>query len=238
MRKHYKIISIAFMIILSITAISLVGCSTKNKDRTLYDNVKITKMNNYNILNETAEHNEIVIIGDSIVEIYPTYELYPFTVYNRGISGDTSNRLLERIDGNALTIKPKIMVILIGTNDYNSHLTQNDTVANIKAMIELTDKLSPDTKVIIQSVYPVNKNMNKWSSSMVGGRSNKDIDNLNIKIKSMVESLNNAKYVYADINTVLKTENNIANPDYFYDGLHPNVNGYKAITSALLPYLS
>ena len=92
--------------------------------KTAYDLVKQTKKENYLFLNENyAHHGQTVLFGDSITEIFNSYELfYTFSkvtgqaVYNRGISGDTSDRLLERLKCNALNITPKNLVILIGTN--------------------------------------------------------------------------------------------------------------------------
>lgn len=67
-----------------------------------YDLVKRTKQENYLFLNENyAKHGQTVLFGDSVTEIFNSYELfYNFSqksgqaVYNRGISGDTSDRLL------------------------------------------------------------------------------------------------------------------------------------------------
>lgn len=80
----------------------------KEKDyqkKTRYDLVKKTKAENFKYLNENFSlKGQTVLIGDSITEIFNYYELfYSFcqktgqAVYNRGISGDTSDRLLERL---------------------------------------------------------------------------------------------------------------------------------------------
>ncbi len=86
-----------------------------------------------------ARHGQTVLFGDSITEIFNSYKLfYAFSqttgqaVYNRGISGDTSDRLLERLECNALNINPKNLVILIGTNDIGIGLPPEYTLNNIK----------------------------------------------------------------------------------------------------------
>ena len=84
-----------------------------------------TKKCNYTMLNKKyALKNQTVLLGDSITDFFNYYELfYDFckssgqAVYNRGISGDTTDRLLERLYDNVLSIEPKNIVLLIGTND-------------------------------------------------------------------------------------------------------------------------
>ena len=68
---------------------------------TVYNREMATKKNNYTFLNKkyTIE-NQTIILGDSITDFFNWYELfYDFSktsgqgVYNRGISGDTTDRL-------------------------------------------------------------------------------------------------------------------------------------------------
>ena len=99
-----------------------------------------------------ARHGQTVLFGDSITEIFNSYKLfYAFSqtskqaVYNRGISGDTSDRLLERLECNALNISPKNLVILIGTNDIGIGLPPEYTLNNIKEILQRTQKLCPNT---------------------------------------------------------------------------------------------
>ena len=90
-----------------------------------------------------ARHGQTVLFGDSITEIFNSYKLfYAFSqttgqaVYNRGISGDTSDRLLERLECNALNISPKNLVILIGTNDIGIGVPTEYTLKNIRVHLE------------------------------------------------------------------------------------------------------
>jgi hypothetical protein len=75
---------------------------------TMYNSEQQTKRENYRILNnEYALKNQTILLGDSITDFFNWYELfYDFSkesgqaVYNRGISGDTTDRLLERLEEN------------------------------------------------------------------------------------------------------------------------------------------
>ena len=114
---------------------------------------KADEKRKFYFLNEKyARHGQTALFGDSITEIFNSYELfYAFSqttgqaVYNRGISGDTSDRLLERLESNALNISPKNLVILIGTNDIGIGLPPEYTLNNIKEILQRTQKLCPNT---------------------------------------------------------------------------------------------
>ena len=90
----------------------------KQKDyskNTVYNSEMVSKKNNFSLLNKKyALENQTVLLGDSITDFFTWYELfYDFSkssgqaVYNRGISGDTTDRLLERLYDNVLYIEPK-----------------------------------------------------------------------------------------------------------------------------------
>ena len=151
--------------------------------KTAYDHVKQTKKENFSFLNEKyAQQGQTVLFGDSITEIFNSYELfYAFSqttgqaVYNRGISGDTSDRLLERLECNALNINPKNLVILIGTNDIGIGLPPEYTLKNIQEILQKTQKLCPNTNIVLQAIYPVNSHLSSIARQMVGKRSNKKI---------------------------------------------------------------
>ena len=123
--------------------------------KTAYDHVKQTKKENFSFLNEKyAQQGQTVLFGDSITEIFNSYELfYAFSqttgqaVYNRGISGDTSDRLLEKLECNALNINPKNLVILIGTNDIGIGVPTEYTLKNIKEILQRTQTLCSNTAV-------------------------------------------------------------------------------------------
>ena len=110
---------------------------------TEYNREQKTKRQNFCILNEEyALKNQTVLLGDSITDFFNWYELfYDFSknsgqaVYNRGISGDTTDRLLERLQENVLNIKPKNIVLLIGTNDIGRGLPLSMSIENVSKIM-------------------------------------------------------------------------------------------------------
>lgn len=77
------------------------------------------------------------------------------TFFNRGISGDKVFQLRDRWEAECLQLKPSVLSILIGVNDYwatNKHAYTGtiETYHNdFKALLELTFKSLPEVKVII-----------------------------------------------------------------------------------------
>ncbi|MDE6870407.1 MAG: hypothetical protein K2J75_06730 [Clostridia bacterium] len=221
-------IIVAFILCSSIFAGVLSGCSSVIS--TDYDVVKQTKRDNYTLLNENyAQKNQTVLIGDSIIEIYNT-ELFDGVldtkVYNRGISGDTSDKLLERLEDNALNIAPQNLIVLVGTNDLSRKISLDTVLDNISKTVEKSKQAGVEN-IIICSLLPVNKSIN---STMVGIRSNKDIQQLNSLLK---EECLHQQVTFVDLYPILADGDGNFDKQYTYDGLHPNAQGYVVITQAL-----
>lgn len=204
-----------------------------------YDLVKTTKQENYLFLNENyAKHGQTVLFGDSITEIFNSYELfYDFSqksgqaVYNRGISGDTSDRLLWRLKTNALNIEPRNLVILIGTNDLGLGVPIEAIVRNIGEILRITAQTLPNTNIVLQGVYPVNKYMSLTAAKMVGRRKNKDIRALNEQLQAL--ALNNGVF-YLDLTDTLADKKGRLAKEFCYDGLHLNAHGFAAAAQEII----
>ena len=230
MKKKALIICIV-LICLILSCFLLTSCN--GSSQTEYDIVKKTKMENFELLNRSAKENQVVFIGDSIIELFPTYELFADKdkiVYNRGISGDTSDRMLERMDKNCLNINPNVVYILVGTNDIAKNIDHSTIIDNISKSIDKC-KENGVQKIIVSGLYPVNKAIN---SNMVGSRTNEEILELNSKLQVLVK---NKSVVYSDVFDCLKDSQGNFDKEYTYDGLHPNAKGYLVITNTIMPLI-
>lgn len=202
--------------------------------KTKYDTVKKTKKENFTFLNKNyCNKNQTVLAGDSITEIYNHTEFFEdytkrtgLTVYNRGISGDTSDRLFERFEENVLSICPKNLVILIGTNDLGYGAAPEFTVKNVRKILDLTKEKCPNTNVLLLGVYPINYNQGK--------RSNKDIKAINSMLKPLAEEKGVS---YLDISDKLSDSTGKLNPKLTYDGLHLNAHGFEVVTNNIISFL-
>jgi lysophospholipase L1-like esterase len=82
-------------------------------------------------------------------------------IYNRGISGNKVYQLAERWDKECLDLKPTVLSILIGVNDYWHFLNgkYNGTVKTYKddytALLNRTKEKLPDVKLIIGEPFAV-----------------------------------------------------------------------------------
>lgn len=196
-----------------------------------YNTEKKTKTENFNFLNTFAKQGQIVFCGDSIVEIWPLGEMFSdlkektgLKIYNRGISGDTSNRMAQRLDENVCTLNPKAVYLLIGTNDIGERYPEEYICHNLKKMIMSVRNHCPECEIFVQSLLPVNKQINRY---MVGKRKNSELKDLNEQYKVICKE-NNCTYV--DVyNAVLDHNGNFKN-EYTYDGLHPSAPGYAVIS--------
>ncbi len=205
---------------------------------TLYNREMTTKKNNYTFLNQKyALENQTVLLGDSITDFFNWYELfYDFSkssgqaVYNRGISGDTTDRLLERLKDNVLCIKPKNIVLLIGTNDIGRGLPLSMTLENMENIIKMTKAACPGVNFIIEAVYPINQQMRNHNEK----RSNKKINEMNKEYTKLCEKYN---CVWLDFTDELKDEDGNLKEEFTFDGLHINAHAYEIIANHVIPML-
>lgn len=206
------------------------------RKRTAYNAEKQNKATNFAHLNKHyCNKGQIVIAGDSITEIcnmelYRAYEKRnSLDVYNRGISGDTSDRLLERLQSNVLCLMPKSIVYLIGTNDISIGADEEYVFSNIEEIIIKTCDFCPDANIILLKVFPVD------------GRNNRFIKKKNSVIKRLNDKLDIFEKRYGitvlDLTDELSDNNGMFNSKYTYDGLHPNVYGYEIETTEIIKLL-
>lgn len=204
---------------------------------TEYNAEKNNKKDNFTFLNSKyCKHCQTVLAGDSITELYNHTELFAdytertgLMVYNRGISGDTSNRLLERFEDNVLNIYPKNLVMLIGTNDLGVGAGTDFTVKNIEKIIDLTKNKCPDTNIILLGIYPINSTIKNQ-----GRRSNEDIRTINAQL----EILSRKKSIrFIDLTDKLCDSSGNLNSSFTYDGLHLNAKGFEVVTDNIINYI-
>lgn len=181
-----------------------------------------------------AKEGQVVFFGDSITEMLNVSDWYGeysvksgLEVYNRGIGGDTVLGLYRRAKENVLCIKPKAVVILIGTNDLQFEFTPDFIAMNMENTLKLFKEECPDCKVILEAVYPV-------IEGRAGRRKNKDILEVNNKYKALAE-----KYgaTFIDLTDILSDSKGNLKADCTYDGLHLSAKGYEVTTREIAKLL-
>lgn len=187
--------------------------------------------------------NRVVFMGDSITDGWKLNEYFPNQPFvNRGISGQTTSQMLLRFRPDVIDLKPKVVVILAGTNDiaFNTGpITLEGIEGNIMSMCELAR--ANNINVVLSSILPVSDyNKNKAGESIIRTvqRQPAQILELNRWMKNYAAQ---NKLVYLDYFSAMIDDKGFLKPDIARDGLHPNDKGYaimkplaeKAIATAL-----
>ncbi len=182
--------------------------------------------------------NRVVFLGDEITERWGTgnEKFFPGKPYfNRGIAHQTTPQMLVRFRQDVISLKPKVVVILAGSNDLGGlagPITQNVAAENFMSMAELAK--AHGIRVVLASVTPVcNCTGQNWPARRTVGK----ILGLNEWLKSYAEE---AGAVYLDYYSAL-VQGRAMNRNFTVDGLVPNEEGYrlmaplaeKAIAAAL-----
>ena len=183
----------------------------------------------FNKLSITSK--DIVFIGNSITNGAEWNELFPQKrVKNRGISGDTSEGVFDRLDA-VVKGKPAKIFILIGVNDISREIKVETIVLNMKQIVEKIQKESPKTKIYIQSIVPVNPDFEMFKGHMKPEL----IKEINQFYQNIAQEY---KVNYIDLYShFLEDGTDKMNKKYTNDGLHLLGEGYLLWREIVKPYL-
>lgn len=174
-----------------------------------------------------ADQGAIVFLGDSITQAWGDDFLGQFEglkVANRGISGDTTRGMLVRLQEDVLALKPRAIVMLLGTNDIEDKGTPEDSVTNLTAIFAAIKAHDPSLPVIFCRIFP---------SSAKKKRSPEAIAAHNQAFDALVKG--NPQITVVDTWTLFANDDKDAIPTYFHDMLHINRSGYERWAAALHP---
>ena len=170
-----------------------------------------------------AGENRVVFMGDSITEgwnIEGPQGSFPGKPYiNRGISGQTTPQMLVRFRQDVIALKPKVVVILAGTNDVAGNtgpMTPEQTQDNLAAMAEMA--IGNHIRVVLCSILPAYDF--PWKPGMEPAPK---ILALNQWIKAYAAQKG---YVYVDYHSAMKDARDGLPPTLSQDGVHPLPAGY------------
>ena len=171
--------------------------------------------------------SDIVFLGNSITAGTDWMELLGRTdVRNRGISGDISFGVLERLI-EVTEGKPAKIFILIGINDISRNIPDSLIICNYRKIIHRIKKESPSTKIYFHTLMPVNNSFTQFKNHY-----NKDehILYVNEQIRKIGAE---EKITVIDLYPHFLNAEKKLDPKYTIDGLHLNAEGYKLWASLL-----
>jgi len=192
------------------------------------------------------DEQRVVFMGDSITDMWvlPRFGgFFPGKPYiGRGIGGQTTPQMLLRFREDVILLRPKVVVILAGTNDIAGNtgpITIEETEGNLASMAELAR--ANGIRVVLSSVMPVSNYARDGEGKPLDMRIKRPpekILELNVWIKKYAAEKGG---VYLDYFSATVDEKGMLKKELSEDGLHPNAAGYavmaplaeKAIQAAL-----
>jgi lysophospholipase L1-like esterase len=173
----------------------------------------------------------VLFLGDSITagwagggkEVWKRYD--PYNAANFGIGGDRTQHVLWRIENGELAdIKPKVTVLMIGTNNLKDD--EPDKISEAIEMIVKQIREKTGSKVLLLGIFPRGADPNNADTQMFRGK----IAKINERIAKMDDG-NNIKYL--DISKVFLEPDGSISKEIMKDGLHPGAEGYKRWADAM-----
>jgi len=177
-----------------------------------------------------ADQDSVVFLGDSITQGWGDNmgDSFPgLKVANRGISGDTTRGMLLRLDQDVLALKPKALVMLMGTNDLEEGADAASVAQNIELMLKSIQKHNPALPVTLCRVFPASASKKRPADQ---------IQAINTAIAKVAKNFSQVTLV--DTWTLFADEKGDAKPAEFPDLLHPNQAGYSKWAAAIRPILA
>ncbi|MGH2622331.1 MAG: GDSL-type esterase/lipase family protein [Sphingobacterium sp.] len=167
-------------------------------------------------------NKDLVFLGNSITFWAAWSELVPSQKHlkNRGIPGDNSYGVLERLD-DILSGRPRMIFLMIGINDLAQGIPENVLLDNIKRITMRTKEKSPNTTLIIQSILPTNKSFNQLINHY---KAQDQLPIINEQLKTIAEEY---KVVYLDLYTHFINADGLLKEEFSWDGVHLTLLGYQ-----------
>jgi lysophospholipase L1-like esterase len=177
------------------------------------------------------DQGAVVFVGDSITQDWgdDLGGSFPgLKVANRGISGDTSRGVLIRIHEDVLSLRPRAVVILVGTNDIEEG-ADPETIAGNMALILGALRASPNREmpILLCEVFPSSPSLKRPADRLT-------------QVNRLYASLAKCDphITLLDTWAVFADDRGNAKPSEFPDLLHPNAIGYGKWAALLRPALA
>jgi lysophospholipase L1-like esterase len=179
----------------------------------------------------------LLFMGDSITDFWMgrgakvwAKEYGKFDPADFGVSGDRTEHVLWRIENGELDgISPKVVVLMIGTNNINS--SADKIIAGDTKIVEEIHAKLPETKLLLLGIFP--RGVDPKKSRGVAATREK-ISTVNAALAKLDDG---AKTRYLDIGDKFLTPDGVLTPEVMPDGLHPSANGYQIWADAMRPLL-
>lgn len=211
----YKII---FSLALILAASNLSRAQQSSWDSTYRPGSYLKKIEGFQ--NEGITRKDFVFLGNSITAGTDWAKLLNLpNAKNRGISGDITFGVLERLD-QVILAKPAKVFVLIGINDISRDIPDSVILSNYKKIIQRIQDGSKKTKIYFYTLLPVNASFNKFKNHY-----NKDQHIL--WLNEQIRSLASKKVTVIDLYPHFTDADQHLKAEITADGLHLKPEGYQ-----------
>lgn len=183
-----------------------------------------------NFLRRAGEGSvQVLFLGDSITEGWGGNDVWkqhytPLRSANFGIGGDTTQNVLWRVTHGELDgISPKVVVLMIGTNNFGLHNDEPDDVARgVTAIVHELIRREPDSKILLLGIFPRDE------------KPDTDFRGRVQKTNERLSSLDDGRTVrFLDIGPKLTRDDGTIDPEIMPDYLHLSEKGYAIWADAM-----
>jgi lysophospholipase L1-like esterase len=202
------------------------------------------QIESFNVISKQGEA-ELVFLGDSITHGWhgdgqAMWQKYwvPLKAANFGVPGDRTEHVLWRLEhGNFDGLKPKVIVLMIGSNNTGQQgqsqaelggaiyqCSAQQTARGVTAIVNKLKAKCPEAKILLLAIFPRGE---KWDDKY---RRQNELTN------SLIKEIADGKSIFfMDINAQFLTPRGVLQKDIMPDLLHPNAKGYKIWAEAIYP---
>jgi beta-glucosidase len=234
-----------FLLLLPLFIASACLAQETNSQKVPVKNPAITPVTRGNPTNWLSRHEgfvkqakaggiDLLFMGDSITDNWRTKGKNVWDKFygsrkaaNFGIGGDRTQHVIWRIENGELNgIDPKVIVLMIGTNNSNSDSPDQISEGVEKIVADMRAKC-PKSKILLLAIFPRNKPDAKPEQ----------METIQ-KVNARIAKLNDGKTIaFLDINKVFLGPDGKVPAEIMPDFLHPNENGYQLWADAMEPTL-
>lgn len=168
----------------------------------------------------------IVFVGSSTVRGWKVAEAFPdLPTINRGFGGSHTGDSVFWFDRVVLKYRPKVVVMLVGSNDLDSNRPGSLVVDNVRRFAEMLRATLPETKLIYVAVKPSPSRPDKLGLTI----------EVNEKIAEVAKEMG---FTFVNPNAGLVDAEGNPKPElYVGDKLHFTPAGFAVINAAVEPVL-
>lgn len=176
---------------------------------------------------------QLIFDGDSITDFWQGrgkaiwMERYgKYNAFNFGIASDRTEHLLWRLSqGQVDGLHPKLIVIMIGTNNVGAN-TPDQIAEGIKAVVAEYQKRCPYSTILLLGIFPRGESATNPPRIAV-----KAINDIICKLGD------GKKVIYIDLSEKFLNPDGTLSPEIMPDFLHPSPKGYQIWADAIQPII-